>query len=205
MMIPIPASSDALRNRAREWDAALIESGGRSLESASISRGNFRVIGGNVIIGVGGTLELIDGNLILGEGKIEGRALADQMQAVNIYQTHSGGHPSNTSRQNMITHSITKPAWASRAVVMVSVFAQTLGTPIFDIFLHINNVEKLRYPAIGSKTSDPNKWPKVALSTYSATMDVTNNLDFRLSVQNWENGAPGTNSQRLNGVVIWQR
>lgn len=126
--IPLPSGIDAAQRRFREIQSAIDTTGSRTLESASINQGNLRVRhGGNIIIGDGGSLHITGGDLILGKGKIQGDALAEQFTA----QTFS--HPLkqvsdrvNTSRRNIISQTVSPPIWAKKTLVIASWYSNAV-------------------------------------------------------------------------------
>lgn len=91
----------------------------RSLVKAAIGRGGLRVIkGGDIRIEDGGSLILENGNLVLGEGQIDGAALASQLEAAS--QTATATNLSlSTSWTTKVSLTVTAPVWAKTTVVQV--------------------------------------------------------------------------------------
>lgn len=120
--IPLPSGIDAAQRRFREIQSAIDTTGTRTLENASISQGNLRVRhGGNIIIGDGGTLNITGGDLILGKGKIQGDALADQFEAVNVSAASSQNRVSlRAGRTTVRTQQVTPPAWCRQVIIFVT-------------------------------------------------------------------------------------
>lgn len=89
----------------------------RSLVKAAIGRGGLRVNkGGDIRIEGGGSLIIETGNLVLGEGKIDGAALASQLEAG--YQTATASNLGlTTSWATKVSLTITAPTWAKTTVV----------------------------------------------------------------------------------------
>lgn len=117
---PLPSGIDAAQRRFRSIQAAIGDSGTRTLEAATISQGNFRVRhGGNIIIGDGGTLKIESGNLILGRGKIQGDALAEQFEAKMI-RLPAQSKTVGGSWTNTVFSRVEVPGWAQRTIVIGS-------------------------------------------------------------------------------------
>lgn len=118
--IPLPSGIDAAQRRFREIQSAVSDSGTRTLEAATISQGNLRVRhGGNIIIGDGGTLKIESGNLILGRGKIQGDALAEQFEAKTI-RLPSQSRSVGGSWANLSSVRVEVPGWAQRTIIIGS-------------------------------------------------------------------------------------
>lgn len=123
--IPLPSGIDAAQRRFRAIQAAVDNTGTRTLEAATISQGNLRVRhGGNIIIGDGGALHITGGDLILGKGKIQGDALAEQFTAKNIdkpLRSVSGGL--GTSWRALVSETVSPPAWAQKTLIFATYYA----------------------------------------------------------------------------------
>lgn len=118
--IPLPSGIDAAQRRFRSIQTAIGDTGTRTLESASINQGNLRVRhGGNIIIGDGGTLRIESGNLILGRGKIQGDALAEQFEAKMI-RLPSQSKTVGGSWTNLFSSRVEVPGWAQRTIIIGS-------------------------------------------------------------------------------------
>ena len=120
--IPLPSGIDAAQRRFREIQSAIDTTGTRTLETATISRGNLRVRhGGNIIIGDGGTLNISGGNLKLGKGIIEGSALKEQMEAIPISApTSQDSTTVSRSWKTIRSVSIPVPAWPDKALLIIT-------------------------------------------------------------------------------------
>lgn len=126
--IPLPSGIDAAQRRFREIQAAVDNTGTRSLESASINQGNLRVRhGGNIIIGDGGALHITGGDLILGKGKIQGDALAEQFTAQTFSSPLSRvSDRVYTARRNIISQTVSPPSWAKKTLVIASWYSNAV-------------------------------------------------------------------------------
>lgn len=121
--IPLPSGIDAAQRRFREIQAAIDTTGTRTLEAATISKGNLQVRhGGNIVIGDGGTLNISGGNLKLGKGKIQGDALTEQFEAKIIKVPAKAGYPGSAWTPISFSQ-ITVPAWAERTIVFGAWYA----------------------------------------------------------------------------------
>lgn len=104
----------------------LVEMGGasRSLTSASVGRGGIRVAeGGSIVVDTGGDLEIVTGDLILGEGKIEGSALKDQLEPDTYYNAETN-FALTTSWAAKSSITITRPDWATSTIIQASALAR---------------------------------------------------------------------------------
>lgn len=129
-MIPQPANLQALQDWRRDVDRAITDTGTRTLESASITKGTLHVRnGGGITIGDGGTLRLLKGgNLILGKGKIAGAALKEQFKPEPIRapaQTQKIAVSKAWTTVRALT--LTAPPWATTATITASFAAGTAG------------------------------------------------------------------------------
>ena len=119
-IISLPSGIDAAQRRFREIQSAIGDSGTRTLEAATISQGNLRVRhGGNIVIADGGTLKIESGNLILGRGKIQGDALAEQFEAKTI-RLPAQSKTVGGSWTNTVFSRVEVPGWAQRTIVIGS-------------------------------------------------------------------------------------
>ena len=86
---------------------------------ARMSGGGMEVLsGGNISIGPGGSLNITDGNLILGEGMIDGSALTEQLSGTAVNETYDGWSvPSGKVWKAINTANIPVPSWATTAYV----------------------------------------------------------------------------------------
>lgn len=120
--IPLPSNIDTLRRWVR--GAVPKQNGRRTLESATISKGNLRVAGGGKIIVEGGDLTIVDGNLKLGKGKIGGDALKEHVWPEVVWAGRRRiANPSRTGPEKWETFTslqLTAPAWATRCLVYAS-------------------------------------------------------------------------------------
>lgn len=213
--IPLPVSEDSFRSRMRNWDDAAAGYGtGRTLESAAITEGNLRVVrGGNIIIGSGGNLEIVDGNLILGEGKIEGNALQDQLQATQIYKPNiKPGWEGTTSWQHLIAETVQKPFWANNCIIQlagsVATEAKTFGGD-FIAGLEVNGVRKITAASSQSWVFEGSDGFGNYANLFFTSKESISSDALRLSLSAIARSAGenkrGSTTASLTGTVIWTR
>ena len=213
--IPLPSGIDAAQRRFRAIQAAVDTTGARTLEAATISQGNLRVRhGGNIIIGDGGTLNISGGDLILGKGKIQGDALAEQFTAKTVdkpLQRISGSL--STSWRSLLSEKITPPPWAQKILIFATYYATcgfnysggTLTTPNIQGRIVAGNKvsEEIEFDwAWGSWEGDTvlNSGSGIAIFELSA------GTDFILSVQGKasKNASPQIEAQ-LKAMCLFTR
>lgn len=113
-----PTDIAELGRRVVQLERAIQLGGGaRSLVQASVGRGGIRVTkGGSVTIESGGAVVIEKGDLVLGEGKIDGLALKNQIEAAAGSGSSTGKKLTN-SWATYASASVKTPSWATRAII----------------------------------------------------------------------------------------
>lgn len=122
MTLPKPVSVATLANRLDRIERRITAlDGSRRLSAATISEGGLTVgDGGGIDIVGGGSLTITEGDLILGEGMIEGEALKNQISGSQTRNTASSFGVTNTGWQNKASASVSVPSWATSALVIAT-------------------------------------------------------------------------------------
>lgn len=114
----LPTDIGTLGRRLVQLERAIQLGGGsRTLVQASVGRGGIRVAqGGSVTVEEGGAVVIQTGDLVLGAGKIDGAALAHQLEA-NAYSATASNVSASTSWASRASVTITRPSWATSTIV----------------------------------------------------------------------------------------
>lgn len=192
MGIPLPSGIDAAQRRFREIQAAVDNTGTRTLEAATISQGNLRVRhGGNIVIGDGGSLRITGGDLILGQGKIQGDALAEQFTAKTISlgsEKNSGKNPG--AAWAWVNDDLVEcPAWAQKTFIIASWYVQQTRSSSFDdtnfgAFARMRGGSQYSSEVLLNyeQSLDDGAYFRYAATGFSI-FEVPGNTDFRLGVE----------------------
>lgn len=195
----------------------LVELGGasRSLTSASVGRGGIRVTqGGSVVIDTGGDLEIVTGNLILGDGKIEGSALKNQIEA-------AAGAGSSTGRaltETFTTYasaSVPTPTWATTAIVqgfgVGRNYLTNTDANIFTIRSRLRlagalSAENLTPSTVSGSTGTAENFHNLSWEHLEANPPSTITVEYQLRADDARAyGAHSSNRANVAFVVIFMR
>lgn len=215
MQIPLPSGIDAAQRRFREIQSAIDTTGSRTLESASINQGNLRVRhGGNIIIGDGGSLHITGGDLIIGKGKIQGNALAQQFDCQLFSIPLEENAPTPSTQWRMIKSvTVTPPAWSEKTLVVGSWYAyQIYGMGINEGYYF----SKARLAAGSQRALERRLAWEYALeigvnsrSKYSAAgvgiFELTGNQVFNLGIEGWASRGKASMPVQLDALCLFTR
>ncbi|RKW71741.1 hypothetical protein [Galactobacter caseinivorans] len=191
--------------------------GMRSLAKAAIGRGGLRVNkGGNIRIEGGGSLIIETGNLVLGEGQIDGAALASQLEAG--YQTATASNLGlTTSWVTKVSLTITAPSWAKTTVVQaygvgnlaVSTDALTSDQDVNgQVRVQVSGDTSLEVSLTAVNTSTTGTaFRATGAVSYARSVDVSTNKNISVALQARANSAaamPTTASSRADIYVVVQ-
>lgn len=152
--------------------------GARSLTMASIGRGGIRVIkGGDIRIEGTGSLIIETGNLVLGAGKIEGEALASQLEP-QAYRSEATNVSLTTSYATKTSLYVTAPVWATRTIVQ----AYGVGSLRYGGGGNTKDLNATMRLLVASSTSAEVVLTAAAASTAGNTFHASNSLSHAQSV-----------------------
>lgn len=208
--IPQPKDFNALRRKIKAFDNNAETS--RTFESSSLTEGTFRIShGGNMVISSGGTLELVDGNLILGEGIIEGKALQDQIEAVPINISKNTGYTGSTSETTLYSHKMTAPSWANAAIVQTTIIFNTRSAQYdgdIQMSLLINGENQISAWSMFGYSADDKSSAFSTTIPFATKVNITDralNLDIKIKCRANNVLQSAHSHLSFTGVVIWLR
>lgn len=192
----------------------LVEVGGasRALTSASVGRGGIRVKdGGSITIDTGGDLEIVTGNLVLGEGKIDGAALKEQLEPATK-QTTAATFAASTSYAAKASFTISRPAWATSTIVQATAIVrmQLTGKQDYvdldgDVRINIDGDRGLENVLPANAAAGDLRLSGVATHAYEST---SSSIRVAVEVKARESGAYGkhsSNRAELSAIIIFKR
>lgn len=110
--------AERLTNCEREHE---LQMGSRRLGQSSIGGGGLRIYDeGNLTIDQGGDLTIVDGDLVLSEGIIDGSALETQI-AADSKSTSATKFSVNKSWSNKASVKFTPPEWAAQVIIVARI------------------------------------------------------------------------------------
>lgn len=188
------------RLKALENQLAL-QASRRSLTQSSIGGGGLRTFGGGSIsIDGTGSMIIEEGDLVLGEGTIDGAALQDQ---ISVQQQTVGIKTFTVSDTNWATVaslSIDLPSWASRAVVNVQTNVQMPGYGLLRGYISTTGLTATNLALPDSELN---------LTVCSGSLAwggvLTGSGTVRVDAQNTNSGYKGQGKAELTATTIFFR
>lgn len=193
--------------------AVQLGGGARTLVRASVGRGGIRVTsGGSIVVEDGGSVIIETGNLILGEGIIDGSALANQLEATQA-KDHRSGTGLITAWRTFGLVTLQTPSWATRA--LIHMYAVSRHRRALDVQTTAMNVRGLidgeESPYIGFDSALESTGVFAASAQLSWSRLVTNpgstiRVEYQAQAPGGSNyPAHATNRGDLSVVAFWMR